>query len=146
RPGGIWYTPTTGIWQTAWLEPVPQSYIRSLHIVPDVDANAVTVRVEVAGPAANMTVRVEAIVRSTGPATPATGRPGEDVRLNLPPEVVRPTLWTPDSPTLFPMFVYLQGDPGGRGTVDLVHSYFGLRKTPLGKDEKGVPRLFLNNK
>src|SRR5438132_1461553 len=35
NPRGIWYTPTTGIWQTVWLEPVPTTYIECVSIVPD---------------------------------------------------------------------------------------------------------------
>jgi beta-galactosidase/beta-glucuronidase len=46
NPGGIWYTPTTGIWQTVWLEPVAASHVESIRIVPDVDASAVTVQVK----------------------------------------------------------------------------------------------------
>ena len=56
-PNGIWYTPTTGIWQTVWLEPVPQTYIESLKIVPDVDAGECRVTVNV--PADAIAGRVE---------------------------------------------------------------------------------------
>src|SRR5262249_5971655 len=41
RPEGIWYTPTTGIWQTVWLEPVRQNYIRSIKVTPDLDSKSV---------------------------------------------------------------------------------------------------------
>ena len=44
KPHGIWYTPTSGIWQTVWLEPVNAAYITDLKITPDVDNSAVTVR------------------------------------------------------------------------------------------------------
>ena len=42
KPNGIWYTPTSGIWQTVWLEPVSAAHISSLKIVPDIDAKVVT--------------------------------------------------------------------------------------------------------
>src|SRR5581483_8083584 len=45
KPGGIYYTPSTGIWQTVWLEPVPQASIEGLKIVPDVDGKSVRVTV-----------------------------------------------------------------------------------------------------
>ena len=45
HPGGIMYTPTSGIWQTVWLEPVSQTSIQDLHIVPDVDNSRVQVTV-----------------------------------------------------------------------------------------------------
>ncbi|HEY2249994.1 MAG TPA: hypothetical protein VGH74_02995, partial [Planctomycetaceae bacterium] len=49
RPNGIWYTPTTGIWQTVWLEPVPGTSIRGIKIIPDVDKNSISAEVSVAG-------------------------------------------------------------------------------------------------
>ena len=48
KPHGIWYTPTTGIWQTVWLEPVPKTYVRALQITPDLDKNIVTFKLDVA--------------------------------------------------------------------------------------------------
>ena len=45
NPGSIWYTAVTGIWQTVWLEPVNEKYIRNVHSVPDIDKNKLTVRV-----------------------------------------------------------------------------------------------------
>src|SRR5262249_6063179 len=41
KPGGIWYTPTSGIWQTVWLEPVNETHIRALKFTPDVDKGTV---------------------------------------------------------------------------------------------------------
>src|SRR5437870_4790763 len=58
KPGGIYYTPTTGIWQTVWLEPVPQASIDGLKIIPDVDGKAVHVRVRGRGETAGHTVHV----------------------------------------------------------------------------------------
>src|SRR5687768_5467337 len=49
KPGGIVYTPTTGIWQTVWLEPVPEGHIRSLKVVPDVDKQEVWITVDATG-------------------------------------------------------------------------------------------------
>src|SRR5437660_6817590 len=43
KPGGIWYTPTSGIWQTVWLEPVSATSMRSVTITPDFDGSAVAV-------------------------------------------------------------------------------------------------------
>ena len=45
RPGGIWYTPVTGIWQTVWIEPVNRTHIQSIKTIPDIDRNTVTVTV-----------------------------------------------------------------------------------------------------
>lgn len=43
RPEGIWYTPVTGIWQTVWLEPVPETYIKDLKVTPNIDNNTLLV-------------------------------------------------------------------------------------------------------
>src|SRR5690606_6421456 len=43
EPGGIWYTPTTGIWQTVWIEPLAETWIDRLRITPDVDRGRVSV-------------------------------------------------------------------------------------------------------
>ena len=45
NPRGIWYTPVTGIWQTVWLEPVPDQAIASLKITPDIDKEQLIVKV-----------------------------------------------------------------------------------------------------
>src|SRR5690606_28668982 len=42
-PHGIWYTPVTGIWQTVWLEYVPETYLSSIKITPNVDQSLVNV-------------------------------------------------------------------------------------------------------
>ena len=49
KPNGIWYTPSSGIWQTVWLEPVPQSHIADFKITPDVEAQALRVSVNTTG-------------------------------------------------------------------------------------------------
>src|SRR5688572_16897298 len=51
RPGGIWYTPVTGIWQTVWMEPVRPVHIRSVRFTPDIDKSEVECLVEVSGKA-----------------------------------------------------------------------------------------------
>ncbi len=49
KPKGIWYTAVSGIWQTVWLEPVPETYIDRLKITPDIDSQSVTVEVLAGG-------------------------------------------------------------------------------------------------
>ena len=58
-------------------------------------------------------------------------------------------LWTPDDPFLYPVAISLSKDlPGGARITngENVTSYFAMRKISVGKDEKGIPRLMLNNK
>ena len=63
-PDGIFYTPTTGIWQTVWLEPVAASHIEELRMVPDVDHNALQLTANVRGPLQGQTV--EAVALASG--------------------------------------------------------------------------------
>ena len=58
NPDGIWYTPVSGIWQTVWLESVPESYIERMRVVPNIDEQTLTVTVDVVGdPKAEVWVR-----------------------------------------------------------------------------------------
>jgi hypothetical protein len=133
RPQGIWYTAVTGIWQTAWLEPVPGRYIRSLKITPDVDRGVVAVRVDAS---AGQSVRVAA--RDGENQFNAEGPAGETVEV----KIENPKLWSPDTPHLYDLKVELVAD--GR-VVDSVDSYAGLRKIEVRKDADGINRLVLNN-
>lgn len=132
------YTASSGIWQTVWLEPVPTTYIERLRIVPDIDAERVALKIETQGNSEGTRVVARAfegekeIERAAGPV-------GETLELAVP----KPKLWSPDSPHLYDLRVSLEQD--GR-VVDEVWSYFGMRKFSLGKDARGIPRLFVNNK
>jgi hypothetical protein len=138
NPGGIMYTAVTGIWQTVWLEPVPEVSIASLRIVPDIDEEAVSVRALTRPNDAS--ARVEVVVRDASGrrAGRAEGPASDAVTVALPDA----KLWSPDEPYLYQLDIQLVVD----GAVqDEVGSYFGMRKISLGKDEKGLTRIFLNN-
>jgi hypothetical protein len=136
-PGGIYYTPTTGIWQTVWLEPVPKSGIESLKIVPDVDGSAV--RVTVTAPGAGPGSKVQVTVPGGGSDATEVGTVGKPIMVGI----KEPNLWTPDNPHLYDLRVTLTDGP----VTDKVESYFGLRKVEVGKPEgKGPPRILLNGK
>jgi hypothetical protein len=133
KPGGIMYTPTTGIWQTVWLEPVSVSHIKSLKIVPDIDGGCLRLTVEGSG-------KVDVLVSDGGKKIiRESGDAGTELKLAVP----NPKLWSPDSPYLYDLQVSLK-DKGK--VVDEVTSYFGMRKIAIGKDEKGVTRIMLNGK
>jgi hypothetical protein len=138
KPGGIFYTPTTGIWQTVWLEPVPEVCIRGVKIVPDVDAEKVFVTVQGLRTGPKHTVRVTA---STGRRSVDSNSGPVDKPVAL--TVRGAKLWTPSNPFLYDLRVELRQD--GKA-VDAVDSYFGMRKISVGKDDKGITRLLLNNK
>jgi len=134
-PHGIMYTPTSGIWQTVWLEPVASSYISSLKIMPDLDGRCVRVTANVEG--GNGSLAVTVIVRD-GSSEVARGTGTEGKEIVIP--VKEPKPWLPDNPHLYSLDVVLGKD------MDVVDSYFGMRKIALGKDEKGITRPMLNGK
>lgn len=132
-PKSIWYTAVSGIWQTVWLEPVPQAYIAGLKITPDVDAGEVRVRVRPGG-AGDRLGGVRVRVRDEGRLVAETESAAwEEIRLPIP----HPKLWSPDSPHLYDLEI--------TAGEDRVGSYFGMRKFSLGQDERGRTRLCLNH-
>jgi beta-galactosidase/beta-glucuronidase len=138
KPHRIWYTPTTGIWQTVWVEPVPDAYIKALEIVPDIDAEAARITVFCSDAAVNHTVESET---TTGLfKVISITKPRQTIKL----VIKNLKLWSPDSPYLYNLKVTLKDDTGRK--IDWVKSYFGMRKISLGKDKKGITRIMLNNK
>ena len=137
-PHGIWYTPVTGIWQTVWLEPVAESHIESLKIVPDLDSKRFNVKAEVAGATGNEIIEV-AIFDGATEVARARALASSNVSL----KVAEPKLWTPDSPYLYDVKVTLLSN--GK-SVDAIDSYTAMRKFSLGMDKDGIMRMMLNNK
>lgn len=135
EPRGIFYTPTTGIWQTVWLEPVPRTYIPSIKVVPDVDGKCVRVTTPLENGNDNLTINVR--VLSGGKTVGLKGgHRGEEIVVPL--EDAR--LWSPEDPFLYDLRVSVGKD------LDAVRSYFGMRKVEVAKDAKGTPRILLNGK
>jgi len=135
-PGGIWYTPVTGIWQTVWLEPVPAARIGALRMTPDVAGGALGLTVRGEGTRAGQ--RVEVVASANGQVVGrAEGAPGAALRIPVP----NPRLWGPDDPFLYDLAVTLRD--GGR-VVDSVGSYFGMRAVGKVRDARGFDRIALN--
>ena len=142
KPEGIYYTPSTGIWQTVWLEPVPKaSRITGLNVWGGPEDPSVTVVPLWAGDHEGL------IVTAT-----AFDDDGELVKVSAPLGAVRSLPlaipsprkpWSPDSPFLYGLKVEIRK---GGAVVDSVESYFGLRTIAIQKDEKGVNRVTLNGK
>jgi len=137
KPHGIFYTAVTGIWQTVWLEPVPEAHIVSLKTTPDIDIAVLMVEAEIAGESEGTMLSIEV---SRGQEAVAEAEVPADAPAQL--TIPRLALWSPSDPALYDIRVLLT--KGGR-TLDQVKSYAGMRKISLGKDAGGVIRLFLNN-
>lgn len=135
-PGGIMYTSCSGIWQTVWLEPVPETRISDFKLTPDIDAERLEVKVNVSGPSAGVTVNATARIGSNVVGT-VSGAPGAVLALPVP----APHLWSPDDPFLYDLDITLAG---GSTTLDAVTSYFGMRKISLGTRD-GFVKMLLNN-
>ena len=145
KPGGMFYPAQSGIWQTVWMERVPDNYIQTLTVTPDYDARTVTVRVHTAKPGG--AVNLWAMVRAGGVTIAEDWGSDEadqdgEVTLNIPEEHFFP--WSPDTPFLYDLTVGTnQGEEAG---FDTVHSYFALRKWSCAPDAHGVLRFCLNDK
>jgi hypothetical protein len=142
NPGGIMYTPTTGIWQTVWLEPVAKTSIQNLHMVPDIDAK--TIRLTINAPGASAQSQAVVSIKDGGKVI-KTVSVAPNVEVAIP--IANPKLWSPDSPFLYDVDVSLQDNRGGtkRSPLDRVTSYFGMRKISVGQ-VNGVPKMLLNNR
>ena len=145
KPGGMFYPAQSGIWQTVWLERVPDNYIQTLTVTPDYDARTVTVRVHTAKPGG--AVNLWAMVRAGGVTIAEDWGSDEadqdgEVTLNIPEEHFFP--WSPDTPFLYDLTVGT--NQGEEAEFDTVHSYFALRKWSCAPDAHGVLRFCLNDK
>lgn len=125
KRGGIWYTPQSGIWQTVWIEAVPQKYVTGLRIVPSLSRGEV-----------ELTVQAE----ESSPCSVTIGQSTYELCTNTPTAlpIAAPHAWSPEDPYLYDFTVCL-GE-------DRIESYFGLRDTCVRADAQGVKRLFLNGK
>lgn len=123
KPQGIWYTAVSGIWQTVWLEVVPETSIQLLKLTPNLDARTLSVEVKLRGTAEDLRVEAEAFDGQEMAAHNA-GRPEGSLVLAL--ENVR--AWSPADPHLYDLKVRLIQNSQ---TVDEVGSYFAMRKFGL---------------
>ncbi|MCU0378975.1 MAG: glycoside hydrolase family 2 [Bacteroidales bacterium] len=137
EPKGYSYTPSSGIWQTVWLEPVGDVYIHDIHVIPDIDRKVFSVRVMPPFHTGEHEVTV---------SISADGKPVGSGSGLLNSEIVIPLsevrLWSPVSPFLYDIEIVLQKDDS---VVDVVNSYAGMRKISLGDGPKGLKQIFLNN-
>ncbi|MBR2949592.1 MAG: glycoside hydrolase family 2 [Lachnospiraceae bacterium] len=130
KPGGMYYTAQSGIWQTVWMEYVPENYIESIHFIPDFDARQ---------------IRFKAVSRLSTPFTchisgekmapvQFSGQTNEELCVAL--DEFYP--WSPEDPFLYQVKIQTH--------TDCVTSYFAMRKCDIQTDSRGIRRFFLNDK
>ncbi len=124
HPKGIWYTAQSGLWQTVWLESVPEQYITSIKMTPHLDEHSLELVVQ-----SSSYGMVEACIQER------TYEFQTGIPVSLQIEDVHP--WSPDDPYLYDLKLKLNQDE--------VSSYFAMRKFSIEKDSHGIKRLFLNH-
>ena len=113
KRGGMWYTAQSGIWQTVWLESVPEVYVKSLRITPEFDDARVRIELEISGESAAITCDVRA---ADGSFIAGSWAKGGVCVVPLPGFHA----WTPDDPYLYTLDITC-GE-------DRAESYFAMRK------------------
>jgi hypothetical protein len=137
NPGGIWYTPTTGIWQTVWIEPVNKSYISSFRTHTNADNGSVSFKTEVRN---GGSCSLEYTINKNGKTVvSANGKIDQEVTM----DIKDPILWSPENPYLYDVKIELKD---GSKTIDKITGYTGIRKISIGKDDDGFTRILLNNR
>jgi beta-galactosidase/beta-glucuronidase len=132
-PHGIWYTAVTGIWQTVWMEPVPQTYIKSFTAVPDVPGAKLAMDVEVENMQPGDICRVQMY---DGEFLAGEGNGYKDAVW-----VTSPKLWTPENPFLYDLKIMIirKGQ-----IIDEIKGYAAMREITVARDADGHKRMLLN--
>lgn len=138
-----WYTPTSGIWQTVYLEAREDTYIERVRITPDVTNSSAHFQLNIATLEAgdyNLLIQSSEDFLAT---TSMQLQPGDN-RVNISAEILNPKLWSPDHPHLYYVTVTLtQNDK----TLDKVKTYFGMREVSRGKyGDNPYEYILLNGK
>ena len=138
KPEGIWYTPVTGIWQTVWIEAVPDTYISSVKPTPDIDNQSISINTAAVNAKGGDKIMIS-VWDGTSKVAETEGTPGDDASL----KIDNAKLWSPESPFLYDLKISLTRN--GK-KIDEVKSYFAMRKSSVGTDVNGIKRMLLNNK
>ncbi|MBI9064720.1 MAG: chitobiase/beta-hexosaminidase C-terminal domain-containing protein [Marinilabiliaceae bacterium] len=137
KPGGIFYTPVTGIWQTVWLEPVNRTHLEMVKLIPDIDREVLVIDARLANTSSKDQIWAKAYFNGKKVAE-VKHRAGE--RIALP--VNNPVLWEPGNPNLYDLELEVIRK---NKVIDRAKSYFGMRKVSRAKTADGYQRILINN-
>ncbi len=130
--GGMWYTAQSGIWQTVWIECVPEEYITALRLSCNYDEGELVLK---ALSSTRTGLPAHAVISLRGKKVGEFSfRTDRAVRFHL----GEFESWSPESPTLYDLSI--------QAGKDRIKSYFAMRKVSVERDKKGILRFFLNNR
>jgi hypothetical protein len=145
-----WYTPSSGIWQTVWLESRPAAYVSHFRIITTIDPPRVRFRVNAANIPQGQKFQIRTECRHFEEGVPFSATTPLEIHngtatTELTLDVLEPKLWTPESPHIYDATIQLQDQTGK--TIDSVQTYFGVRTIAHGKyGDEPFERILLNGK
>ncbi|MFP3895443.1 MAG: glycoside hydrolase family 2 protein [Anaerolineales bacterium] len=120
------YARTTGIWQTVWLEPVPQTYIQDMRLTPNLAAETLLIEATLGGGPSRGTLTACATLKGEPVGEVEIPFTGHHAAVTLPLQEME--LWAPGHPTLYDLTLTVRAKDGSE---DMVESYFGMRSVSL---------------
>ena len=138
NPRGIWYSPVSGIWQTVWIEPLNTKHISKLYTTTNIDIPSVTIKTFTSYNSEKDFLQL--IIRESDKIISKIQQKF-DSEIKI--AINQPKLWTPENPFLYDLEINLISEGE---IIDVVKTYFGMRKISIRKDINGTRRLHLNNK
>ncbi|MDT8393910.1 MAG: glycoside hydrolase family 2 TIM barrel-domain containing protein [Bacteroidales bacterium] len=136
KPGGIWYTPSSGIWQTVWLESVHESGIEDLYLTPKPSDGYLEITVKAKNFLQGDRLVITILEQDSMLAQESFSHP-EGIKMMI--ENIH--WWSPSDPYLYDLKLQLMR---GEEILDEVFSYFGMREIKKRRDGDGFMRLALN--
>jgi len=138
QPGFVFYTAVSGIWQTVWLEALPEVYIKEIRLTPQVDPPQISVQVSLSDHLWGHEIQID-LQKSGCNLMQASGNAAQPILLHYPDA----ELWSPENPALYDLEIRLIHK---NEVLDTIKSYCGFREIKLQPDEHGIPKIFLNRK
>ena len=138
NPRGIWYSPVSGIWQTVWIEPLNTKHISKLYTTTNIDIPSVTIKTFTSYNSEKDFLELT-IRESDKIISKIQQKFDSEIKI----AINQPKLWTPENPFLYDLEINLISEGE---IIDVVKTYFGMRKISIRKDINGTRRLHLNNK